>query len=71
LDYVLKARESIMGVKLGTLEVFEFVVGVGGLLRLKGRIGALCSFLKVVGEVEVWAGIWWEIRYYLGISWVC
>jgi hypothetical protein len=47
-----------MGVKLGTLEVIEFVVGVGGSLRLKGRIGALCSFLKVVGEVEVWAGIW-------------
>jgi len=59
-----------MEVKLGTLGVIGFVVGVGGLLRLKEMIGALCSFLKVVGEVEEWVRIWWEIRYYLGVSWV-
>jgi hypothetical protein len=60
-----------MGVKLGTLEVIGFVVGVGGLLHLKGMIDALYLFLSYAGEVGVWVEVCWEIRYYLVISWVC
>jgi len=70
-DYALKARESIMVVMLGILEVIGFVMGVGGLLRLKEKIGAWYWYRKLVGEVEGWVEVWWEIRYYLGISWVC
>jgi hypothetical protein len=70
LDYASKARESIMGVKLRIVEVIGIVLGVGVLLRLKERIGALYSFLSYIGEVGVWVGIWWEIRYYLVGSWV-
>ena len=50
-----------MVVMLGILEVIGFVVGVGGLLRLKERIDALYWYRKFVGEVEG-CEVWWEIR---------
>jgi len=50
--------------------VIEIVLGVGGLLRLKEMIDALCSFLNYAEEVIVWVEVWWEIRYYLVGSWI-
>jgi hypothetical protein len=73
LDYALKARESIMGVRLGIVEVIGIengLMGEGGLLRLTERIGALYLFVKIDGEVVEWVVVWWEIRYYCWGSWV-